>query len=199
MKKLICSALVPVFMFALCACSNNTPETEAQEEEQEVTESLASEETGASEESVSYGGVEFETEDLDGNAVDAQTLFASSEITMLNFWGTYCGPCINEMPDLEALNQELQDTGVTIVGVVVDVSLQDDSYLGAAEDIIAQTGVTYKNLMIWDSAPMDFDLQFVPTTVFIDSEGNMVGEPVIGSRGADEYMEIIRDILSSME
>ena len=42
--------------------------------------------------------VAFETTDLDGNTVNSADLFAASKLTMINIWGTFCGPCISEMP-----------------------------------------------------------------------------------------------------
>ena len=47
--------------------------------------------------------VEFETVDLDGKTVSSRELFAENKVTMINFWGTFCGPCIREMPELAEL------------------------------------------------------------------------------------------------
>ena len=57
----------------------------------------------------------FKSVDLEGNEID-NSIFANADITVLNFWGTYCGPCINEMPELEAWNKELPDN-IQIIGV----------------------------------------------------------------------------------
>ena len=45
----------------------------------------------------------FISTDLDGNAVD-NAVFENAELTFVNIWGTFCGPCINEMPDLGELS-----------------------------------------------------------------------------------------------
>lgn len=60
--------------------------------------------------------VAFETTDLDGNPVNSAQLFSQNKITMINIWATTCGPCIEEMPELEKMNQEFQKKGGAIVG-----------------------------------------------------------------------------------
>jgi len=43
------------------------------------------------------------------------------KILVLNFWATWCAPCVEEMPSLVQLQQRLKDKGVTVVGVSIDV------------------------------------------------------------------------------
>ena len=51
----------------------------------------------------------FETTDIDGNQVSSADIFSQHKITMVNIWGTFCGPCIDEMPDLEVLSGRLAE------------------------------------------------------------------------------------------
>ena len=48
---------------------------------------------------------DFTAQDLDGNTVD-ESIFADYEVTMVNLWGTFCGPCLQEMPDLGEISDE---------------------------------------------------------------------------------------------
>ena len=90
----------------------------------------------------------FETTDLAGNPVKSAELFSQYELTMVNLWGTFCGPCIQEMPGLEELSREMRERNIAIVGVVTDINGPADSaVIAEAEDIIARTGVTYLNLL----------------------------------------------------
>jgi len=43
------------------------------------------------------------------------------KVVVLNFWATWCGPCVEEMPSLVQLQQRFKDRGVTVVGVSIDV------------------------------------------------------------------------------
>ena len=143
--------------------------------------------------------VVFETADLDGNPVNSAELFDAHALTMVNLWGTYCGPCISEMPDLAELSARLEEKNCAIIGVVVDASGRNqESVIESAREIIADTGVAYLNLLPWDGIAGDLPSQYIPTTYFIDAEGRIVGGAAIGSRGADEYEELIDDALASL-
>ena len=63
---------------------------------------------------------EFETVTLTGEPV-TQEIFGEAKLTMVNIWATYCGPCIQEMPELAELAREYEDRGVQIVGLLSDV------------------------------------------------------------------------------
>lgn len=125
--------------------------------------------------------VSFQTTDLNGNAVDSKGLFDKNKVTMINIWGTYCGPCIEEMPELEQISKEYADKGAAVVGLVVDVTEADDSKLAEAQDIIKDTGVTYVNLKAWDGFKDQLSAPATPTTYFVDSNGKLIGDPVVGA------------------
>lgn len=59
----------------------------------------------------------FEGKDLDGNEVKSDELFSANAVTVVNFWFTTCSPCVGELSDLDALNQELAKKGGTLIGV----------------------------------------------------------------------------------
>ena len=142
--------------------------------------------------------IAFETTDLDGNPVSSADIFSQSKITMVNIWGTFCGPCINEMPDLEILNQRLGNKGCAIVGVVIDAGGDYQmEVIRAAEEIIGDTGVSYLNLLPWEGIDDQFPAQYIPTTYFVDANGNIVGEAAVGSRGADDYEALIDEALAA--
>ena len=173
-------------------------ETEAAETESAQPETGAAEEETAQEET--SAGISFETTDLEGNAVSAADIFSAHKLTMINIWGTYCGPCIGEMPDLEVLNARLAEKDCAIIGIVCDVrGTGDTKTIGIAKDIISQTGVTYLNLLPWESFWDELPAEFIPTTYFVASDGQVVGEAAVGARGADEYEELVDALLAEME
>lgn len=88
--------------------------------------------------------------------------------TVLNFWGSWCPPCIAEMPDFEAVSQALAGR-VTFVGMNVADDRAD------ADELAAMTGVTYRLAADPDSAVFQGIGGFVmPTTAFIDERGDVV-------------------------
>ena len=143
--------------------------------------------------------IHFETVDLTGDPVSSEDIFSQNKLTMVNIWGTFCGPCIGEMPDLEVLNGRLADKGCAIIGVVCDVAGPDDaSRIAEAEEIVADTGVSYRNLIPWDSFNAALPAEYIPTTYFVDSQGRLVGEPAVGARGADDYEALLDAALASL-
>ncbi len=138
--------------------------------------------------------VSFETVDLDGNPIKSEALFAQNKVTMINIWATTCGPCIEEMPELEEMNQEFKQKGGAIVGLVDDVWVNNMKYLDEANSIVQDTGVTYTNLCAWDG--FDDVLQSVatPTTYFVDSQGQIIGDPIMGA-APYEYRQRMEEYL----
>ena len=59
----------------------------------------------------------FEGKDLDGNAVKSDELFSGNAVTVVNFWFTTCNPCVGELAELDALNEELAEKGGSLIGV----------------------------------------------------------------------------------
>ncbi len=141
----------------------------------------------------------FETTDLKGNKYGSDDIFSKYDITLVNLWGTYCGPCIREMPDLEILDERLKEKNCAVVGIVIDVSSYlDTAMVRAAEDVISQTGVDYLNLVYWDGLLESFPAEFIPTTYLVDSQGRIVGTPSVGAMGADEYEELVDEALKTI-
>lgn len=140
---------------------------------------------------VSYIG-DFVSTDLDGNEI-TQDYFANAEYTMINIWGTFCGPCINEMPELEKMNMAMPDN-MQMLGIVCDVYSEDDYGMSDALDIVEETGVTYTNIITsMDIAAYTGSLQYVPVTLFVDAEGYVITEPIVGA-DVTSYKRIVKKL-----
>lgn len=145
---------------------------------------------------------DFASKTIDGTDVD-QKAFKGNRLTMVNIWGTFCGPCINEMPDLEKISKDYADKGVAVIGIVADVydyirQENNAEKIKKAKDIIAQTGVTYMNILpsvSLNEARLDYINTF-PTTYFINENGEIVGE-YIGSRTYGDWSKIIDRMLTA--
>lgn len=136
----------------------------------------------------------FTTTDLDGNTV-TESIFSEKDLTVLNIWGTFCGPCIGEMPELGEWAKEMPDN-VQIIGLIIDINGEEDiEHHDLAVDITQESGADFTNLIAnADFAPILKDVIGVPTTLFIDGEGNLVGDPIIGA-DVDGYKKLVEDYL----
>lgn len=190
MKKIVLILLCLAMLFSFAACSSS-PEDDTSD--------------ASSSDSSSAAGVlsSFTTVDLDGNEVD-ESVFEDYEITMINIWATFCGPCINEMPDLQRISESYAQKGVQIIGIVCDVSqnadgIYNEAYLQQAKSIVEATGVKYISLLpslSLNSAKLN-EVTSVPETFFVDKNGNQIGKSYIGSKNYDDWAKIIDELLNS--
>lgn len=145
----------------------------------------------------------FTATDLNGNAVNEE-IFQGHKLTMVNIWGTFCGPCINEMPDLGKLHSAYGED-FQVVGIVLDITDLNGNLLPDkkqdAVDIIEQTGADYLHLLPSPSlneACLN-EVQAIPHTIFVDENGKQVGQTFSGSRNHAQWKAIIDALLENVQ
>lgn len=135
----------------------------------------------------------FETTDLDGNPVNSVDLFAAHEITMVNIWASWCGPCVNELAELEAINGRLAANDCAVVGLLYDGNKA--SALNTAKGILAEKGVTYTNILPPENVDELFLIEAFPTSYFVNRDGVIVGKAVVGA-AVNQYEDRILSLLN---
>ena len=137
----------------------------------------------------------FTSKDLKGNTV-TENIFAEKDLTVLNIWGTFCNPCIEEMPELGEWAETMPDN-VQLIGLICDIESEDDNtHYDLAVQIMEKSEADFTQIII----NKDFEniikwVIGVPTTLFIDKNGNIVGEPIIGA-DVDGYKKFVEDYLN---
>ena len=124
----------------------------------------------------------FETVDLSGNTVTNE-IFYGKDLTVVNVWGTFCNPCIDEMPDLAEWSASMPEN-MQLIGLVSDLYSTDDAdTLELAQAICEATGADiYPSLVANDDfTGLLSGIVGVPTTFFVDSTGAIVGDPIVGA------------------
>ena len=213
MKKLMIAVLVLTLVLSAsgCALLGSAPISSTQSpadpsvEVSDVTVSSPSPSPSPSpSEAQTSDGImgDFEAVDLEGNTVD-QSIFSGYKLTMVNIWGTFCGPCINEMPELGVLNRNYAEKGFQIVGIVVDASDGDSVYqdvVDTAWDIIETTGADYLHILPSADLIDGFlaQVMYVPTTIFVDEYGNQVGEQYVGSKDYEGWVSVADTLLEEV-
>ena len=104
---------------------------------------------------------------------------------MINFWEPWCGPCVGVMPELE---QMYLDRGGELL--ILGVYWTED---GAAE-VLSETGVTYP-VILFDSAFQRYQTGYVPTTIFVDPGGHVIGQPYVGARSGADWNELVTKMI----
>ncbi len=135
----------------------------------------------------------FETTDLDGASVDLWEIYSGNKATMVNFWASWCPPCVGELPELAELDEEFKEKGAGIIGILIDGDTEEG--ITDALNIIDDTGADYLHVVCDSDLINEMDIQAVPTTYFVDSNGNIVGNPVIGA-DVQQYVRIMDELLA---
>ncbi len=192
-KKNICALLLAgvCCFIILNGCGGKAESAENESQENAPTEEAA-EESG--EGSANIG--EFSTQDIMGETY-TQEIFEDYDLTMVNVFTTWCTPCINEIPDLQTLSEEMADKGIQVVGIALDCidgsGSADEDTVEKAQMLAEYTGASYP-FLIPDKSYFNGRLagiSAVPETFFVDKEGNIVGETYSGSRSLEEWKEIV--------
>ena len=117
--------------------------------------------------------------DLDGNAVRSETF--AGRVVVLNFWATWCPPCVREIPDLQAFHERQGTNGAVVIGASVDTGDAD-----VVRRFIQRQGVTYPVLLADAAAQEKFGgIASIPTTFIIDRQGRFAAR-YLGALTAQE-------------
>lgn len=199
LKKFFIIGLCVMSIMMLSSCSENQNQNTNNEASDELTgtqENL--------EQNTFTGLSEFEATDINGNDVN-QDIFKDYDLTMVNIWATFCNPCLDEMPHLGEIYNDYEDKGLNIIGIVVDVfdnsgNISNDQ-IETAKEVIEKTKANYTHLLpSKDLINLKLkDVMYFPETFFVDKDGNIVGESIIGARNKDEWIEIIDKHLKEIQ
>lgn len=124
--------------------------------------------------------------------------FAEYKVTMVNVWATWCDPCLSELPDIQDMMDELPE-GANVI------SICDDAYVDTelAIEVADVYGLTFPVLMPNEDVNNDIldYVQSFPTTYFIDSEGEIIGKPIVGVPASpkETYLNVINKALGAAE
>ena len=191
MKKIaliLTGLLAAAFLLTACTIAPAQQETTSAPEAAATEAATEPEATDAASDTL-----EFSLTTLTGDTLD-QTVFSDNKLVMVNYWATWCGPCVSEIPDLVKISKDYADKGFVIVGV-----LTGDDDIDGAKQFIDDQNMGYPVVMpeafFLDQAA---GIQAIPTTMFFDSTGKQIGDTVVGSRGYDDWAGLIDLLLTQV-
>ena len=187
MKKYLWIILAVVFIAVLAGAYVLYTRLAEQNPAQQVQQTQGqTDEEDTSEEPQTVAAPDFTVTDADGNEVKLSD-FAGKPV-VLNFWATWCGPCKSEMPDFEKIFGEY---GGQVQFMMINLTDGSRETVAGAQEYITQQGYTFP--VYFDQqreAAITYGISAVPTTYFIDAEGNLVA----GARGALSYEGLLDGI-----
>ena len=138
----------------------------------------------------------FTAKDIYGNEVTEKSL-GEKQLFFIHYWATWCGPCLQEMPDLA-------QTAIDFCDSVGFIALLDDydSNLSGAQRIVESAGIPQSFIMV-DAASREVSeltrlvlSGYLPTTAIIDSDGNLAAEQLVGAYG-EVYALVLEYLLAN--
>lgn len=118
---------------------------------------------------------DFTLKSLEGRSVRLREL--KGKLVLVNFWATWCAPCLHEMPSMERLYQTFKQTEFVILAVSMDRQATE-----VAQPFVERLKLTFPILLDPASeVARQYGVRGLPTTYLIDPDGLLIGA-VIGAR-----------------
>ena len=143
--------------------------------------------------------ITFDTHTLEGEAINS-TVFGDYDLTMVNFWGTYAIDKSNEQAVLEEVYQYclgLKDKKVNVINAIVDTPSEENEKI--VKELKTEAGGTFTTIVM-DEVLANWaveNLEGVPTTIFVNSEGKIISDQIKGAKSAQTYIDDIEYYLAS--
>ncbi len=131
----------------------------------------------------------FKMNDINGKEVDIMSEIAKNKITIIDFWASWCRPCIQEAPNVVSIYNDLHSKGLGIIGISLD---EDDNSWKKAVSKLNMNWTQLSNLKGGGShAAQFFQINAIPHIVIVNDKGGILAE---GLRG-DELRSFVEQHL----
>lgn len=129
---------------------------------------------------VEGGTLEFQLRGLSGAPVSSADPQFAGKVVLVALWGTWCPPCITEIPTFIELQEKYRDHGLVIVGIAFESEEQADERRAKLQKFVERQGINY--LILDGGQPENFEtalpsvqnIRGLPVEILIDRSGGVV-------------------------
>lgn len=144
------------------------------------------------------GQGKIDVQSLDAAGVKKAIESNKGKVVLVNYWATWCAPCVDEFPEIVKLQNQYRDKGLVVIGVSFDDPDEKDKVVAFA----GQNHVTFPLLMRKSGSLEKFSESLdkrwsgvLPTSYVIDKTGKRVGKPMVGLRSYDQFLAAVQPLL----
>jgi cytochrome c biogenesis protein CcmG/thiol:disulfide interchange protein DsbE len=165
------------FSFGLVSCRGNT-EAPSKQSGQTRESAVSSANTAPN----------FVLKDLDGKLVSLSDF--KGKVVIIDFWATWCPPCLMEIPHFQSLYEEYSDRGLIVIGISLD-----QGGVNVVKPFVKSKGMTYPVVMGGRQVANDYGgIRGIPTTFVVDRKGDIV-EKAVGYRDKAFFEKAVKELL----
>lgn len=128
-------------------------------------------------------GIGGQAPDIELPAPDGQIVKLSSlrgKIVLIDFWASWCGPCLREVPNVKAIYDQYRDRGFEIYGISLDKEIDRDAWLEKIEEY-DMDWIQVSSLKGWDCpVAKQYNVTGIPKMFLLDGSGRIIAKDLRG-------------------
>lgn len=134
--------------------------------------------------------VDFSLPDINGNDLSLSDVIGPGKYVYVDFWASWCGPCLAQLPDLREVYAKYHEKGLEIFGVSLDSDR--GSWVKSTKDNLMDW-YHVSGLQGWNCPVVkEYGVTFVPTTLLIGPDGTIIAKHMHGKMLEEKLAELIK-------